>query len=56
MVGIVRGATQGLGFKSMAADLCINIELDILTGATAALGIVRRRGLGRIRHLDVSDL
>ena len=32
------------------------MNLEILTDATAAIGICRRRGLGRIRHLHVSDL
>ena len=30
--------------------------LDVLTDATAAIGICRRRGLGKIRHLAVADL
>ena len=32
------------------------LDLEILTDATAAIGICRRRGLGKIRHLHVSDL
>ena len=49
-------ATQALGFQSIARDLGFHVRLNILTDATAAIGIVRRRGLGRIRYLDVSDL
>ena len=30
--------------------------LNIHSDATAAIGIARRRGMGRIRHLDVTDL
>ena len=56
LVGIVRGATQGLGFQAMAKDLGHHVDLHIRTDATAAIGINRRRGLGRIRHLDVGDL
>ena len=56
LVGIVRGATQSLGFQSMAKDLGFDISLHLRTDATAAIGICRRRGLGKIRHLDVSDL
>ena len=40
----------------MAADLGIKLHLEMLTDATAAIGICRRRGLGKIRHLHVSDL
>jgi hypothetical protein len=54
--GICRGATIALGLQSLASDLGITLNLEILTDATAAIGICRRRGLGKIRHLHVSDL
>ena len=54
--GICRGASLGIGLQSLAADLGIKVNLEILTDATAAIGICRRRGLGKIRHLHVSDL
>ena len=54
--GIVKGATVGLGMRSLAADLGIALEVEIRTDATAAIGICRRRGLGKVRHLDVADL
>ena len=55
-MGIVRGATQALGFQAMARDLGFELTTHIRTDATAAIGTCRRRGLGKIRHLDVSDL
>ena len=54
--GICRGASIALGLQSLASDLGINLDVEILTDATAAIGICRRRGLGKIRHLHVSDL
>ena len=54
--GIAAGITQGLGMQSIARDLGISIGIRIHTDATAAMGICRRRGLGKIRHLDVTDL
>ena len=54
--GICRGASIALGLQSLAADLGISLKIEILTDATAAIGICRRRGLGKIRHLHVSDL
>ena len=56
LVGIVRGASQAMGFKSMCHDLGFQVKLYLKTDASAAIGICRRRGLGRIRHLAVSDL
>ena len=54
--GIAAGITQGLGMQSIARDLGFKIGIRVHTDATAALGICRRRGLGKIRHLDVTDL
>ena len=54
--GISKGAAQGIGLRSMARDLGIELSIKVLTDAAAAIGIVRRRGLGKVRHLDVTDL
>ena len=56
LVGIVKGATVALGMQSCAADLGISLNINIYSDASAAIGICRRRGLGKIRHLAVSDL
>ena len=45
-----------LGIKSMCNDLNIIKPLRIHSDATAAIGTARRRGLGKLRHLDVEDL
>ena len=54
--GICRGASIALGLQSLARDLGIELKVQMFTDATAAFGICRRRGLGRIRHLHVADL
>ena len=54
--GICRGASIALGLQALAANLGIKLRIEILTEATAAIGICRRRGLGKIRHLNVADL
>ena len=54
--GICRGASQGLGMMAIAKDLAIDLSLEILTDASAAIRVCRRRGLGKIRHLAVADL
>ena len=40
----------------MAKDLGLEWEILIRTDATAAIGICRRRGLGKVRHLATADL
>ena len=38
------------------ADFDIKADLVIKSDAVAAIGIVKRQGLGRVRHLAVADL
>ena len=54
--GIVKGVAQAIGLRSVAADLGQTYELQLKTDATAAIGICRRRGLGKIGHLHTADL
>ena len=54
--GIAAGISHGLGLQSLARDLGFTMGIRVHTDATAALGICRRRGLGKIRHLDTTDL
>ena len=54
--GINAGIAQGLGLKSIAADLGFSLHIKVHTDASAAIGMCRRRGLGKVRHLDVADL
>jgi hypothetical protein len=52
----VKGATQGLGIQSVARDLGLEVELTILTVSGAARAMVNRKGVGRVRHLEMSEL
>ena len=54
--GIGTGIAEALGFASSARDLGWDYKLNVHTDASAAIGIARRRGLGKVRHLDVTDL
>ena len=54
--GICRGALIALGLQALFADLGIHLNIEIFTDAIAAIGICRRRGLDKIRHLHASDL
>ena len=54
--GIVKGAAEALGLRSLANDLGINLDLEIHADSSAALGICKRSGIGRVRHLAVGQL
>ena len=50
------GAAQALGLKSMAGDLGLSLKIFLFIDAKAALGIINRQGLGKVRHIEVQDL
>ena len=54
--GIAKGMAHAIGFQSMCNDLGNKKPVRVHSDATAAIGIARRRGLGKLRHLDVEDL
>ena len=54
--GLCKGAANAIGLRSVARDSGIALKLDVRSDATAALGIARRLGIGKIRHLDTSLL
>ena len=56
LLGTVRAATESLGMAALAQDLGIQLKTRLHVDASAALGILERRGVGRVRHLDVGTL
>ena len=54
--GMVRGASEGLGIQSVLRDFEINVELTLKSDASAAIAIASRRGLGKVRHIEVCQL
>ena len=53
---MVKGASVGLGIHAMMREIGVIVHLGLRCDASAAIGIVLRRGLGRVRHIDVSQL
>ena len=45
-----------MGLVSVAADLGMGVSLTVLADSSAAIGICRRTGIGRVRHLAVGQL
>ena len=56
LAALVRAGTEALGIQALLKDFGISVKLTILSDATAAIGIVKRVGLGKVRHLSVADL
>ena len=56
LYSLVKGAAQTLGLISLARDFGVQLEGRVHTDASAALGIVNRQGLGKVRHVRVQYL
>ena len=56
LYALTKGAAQGLGLMTLLADFGVAVEVTVHTDASAAIGIVRRAGLGKLRHLNVRYL
>ena len=53
---VVRGVAESDGVASIPSDFQIDAKVRLKSDASAAVGITQRLGLGRVRHLAVSDL
>ena len=56
LYGVVRGACEGLGTKTLCEDLGESLSIVLQLDATAAKGILDRTGLAKVRHIDVNCL
>ena len=56
LIAAVKAASEAWGVMSLAEDLGMQVKTRIHLDASAALGILERRGVGRVRHLDVGML
>ena len=54
--GVVKAATEGIGLQSLARDLGLDYPLQLYADSSAAIGICRRSGVGKVRHLAVGQL
>ena len=54
--GLVKGASMALGIRSMHSEMGIPLRIRVNTDASAAKGIASRRGLGKVRHVEVHQL
>ena len=56
LIGTVKAATEALGIVSLCNDLGILVSARLHVDASAAIGILDRKGVGRVRHLDIGML
>ena len=53
---MVKGTVEGLGLQTLARDLGWSLGLRLFVDSSAAKAIASRKGLGKVRHLEVRHL
>ena len=56
LAGVVKGVGEALGLQSFAKDLGLELPIGVYADSSAAIGICRRSGIERVRHLAVGQL
>ena len=51
--GLVRGSSVALGTRSLMGELGVDLKVTVHADASAAIGIAQRRGVGKVRHIEV---
>jgi hypothetical protein len=56
LIALVKATCEGIGMSSLLRDVGRGTRIQVFADASAALGIVSRKGIGKLRHLDTSML
>ncbi len=56
LTGVVKATTEAIGMMALMKDLGVISRAVVAMDSSAALGMVGRQGLGKVRHLDVNKL
>ena len=56
LYGVVKASSETLGAQAMAGDFGHTQSVRIYADASAALGIVHKKGLGKVRHIDTNTM
>ena len=54
--GVFRASAAGLGTLALLADFGAMLPMRVWTDSTASIGICKRQGLGKVRHLCTGPL
>ena len=56
LYSVIKGSSEALGLVTLAGDFGMEIKTRVHVDATAAKGMVERRGISRVRHIEVDHL
>ena len=56
LTAAVKSSSETIGLTQLGGDWGLNLEGEIFVDSTAALGVVARKGAGKLRHVRVGML
>ena len=56
LAAVTKAAAESMGIQSVLTDFGVKVKIEIHFDATAAIGICKRQGLGRVRRIATADL
>ena len=56
LTAMVKGTSEGLGVRSLWREWGQEVALEVYGDSNAALGIVKRKGAGKLRHVRIGNL
>ncbi len=56
LYGMIKGGCDGLGMRALCEDQREEVDIQLHVDALAAKGIVERKGLSNVRHIDLDHL
>ena len=56
LIALVKCTTECMGIQSMFRDWGTNLSCNLYADSSAALAIAKRKGAGKLRHINVSAL
>ena len=56
LYAIVSGIAEAIGIQSFWAEFCFKYKIRCFSDSSAAVGIVKRDGIGKVRHLQTQFL
>ena len=56
LYAMVAASTEAMAMQSYARDLGVDLKSELYTDSSAALGIAKRAGIGKVRHLRTQGL
>ena len=53
---LLKGASVGLGMRGLMGEMGVGAEVELRSDSSAGLGVANRRGVGRVKHVQICYL